>query len=65
MGLHALVLYMNADVGILRVVLFTISVLNVSTWFLLVYTIFLMVRIYNKHTFYIPQVLNIIFLVSY
>lgn len=65
MGLHALVLYMNADVGILRVVLFTISVLNVSTWFLLVYTIFLMVHIYNYYHFYIPQVLNIIFLVSY
>lgn len=31
---------MNADVGILRVV-FTTSVLNVSKWFLLVFTIFL------------------------
>lgn len=61
MGLHALVLYMN--VGILHVVLFTISVLNVSTWFLVVFTIFLMVHIYNKHHFYIPRVLNIIFLV--
>lgn len=41
MGLHALILYMNADVGILRVVLFAISVLNLSTMFLLVFTIFL------------------------
>lgn len=47
MWLHALVLYMNADVGILRVVSFTISVLNVSAWFLLVYSTFLMVHIYN------------------
>lgn len=47
MGLHALVLYMNADVGILLVVLLTISVLNVSTWFLLVCTIFLMVHNYS------------------
>lgn len=37
MGLHALVLYMNADVGILREVLFTFSVLNAITWFLLVF----------------------------
>lgn len=47
MGPHALLLYMNADVGILLVALCTISVLNVSTWFLLAYTIFLMVHIYS------------------
>lgn len=35
MGLHALVLYTNADVGLV-LVLFTGNVLNVSTWFLLV-----------------------------
>lgn len=40
MGLHALVLYMNADVGILCVVLITISVLNMSIWFLSVCTTF-------------------------
>lgn len=47
MRLHALVLYTNADVGILHVVLLTISVHNASRWFLLVYTIVLMVHIYN------------------
>lgn len=46
MGLHALLLLMNADVSIL-LVLCTISVLNVSIWFLLEYTISLMVHIYN------------------
>lgn len=36
---------MNADVGIVLVL--SISVLTVSTWFLLVFTISLMVHIYN------------------
>lgn len=45
LGLHALFLYMNADVGLVFVL--SISVLIVSTWFLSVFTISLMVRIYN------------------
>lgn len=42
-----------------------LSVLNVTTWFLLVFNILLMVHIYSKHHFYIRRVLNMIFLVSY
>lgn len=47
MGLHALVLYINADVGgIVHMVLLLVFFSN-ETWFLLVYTIALMVHIYN------------------
>lgn len=55
MGLHALVLYMNADVSILLVVLFTISVCGVNTWFLLVSTIFLMVQYLQLASFLHPS----------
>lgn len=41
---------MDADVCTL-LVLSNISVLNVSTWFLLVFTISVMVHIYNQHLF--------------
>lgn len=48
MGLHALALYVNAHLSIVRVVFFTISVSNVSTWFLgLGLTVILMVHIYS------------------